>query len=1003
MASGEVAVYEEKKGLKMDRYFSVEEKNPFDRVPWGKYDIDIKDDHGNLLFTQKDSEFPEKYSKLARQIISSRYSYGEQGTDEREMSLRTTLERITETYGKWALKQGYMDQENAAIFKDELSEILLGQKAAPNSPVWFNVGTDRYESRKDPERHEGYHINDQGIAERIKKGEMHNYPQTSACFIQSVEDTMEDIMQLATNEAMLFKFGSGTGTDLSTLRSSREKLSGGGIPSGPLAYLSFYDRVAGIVKSGGKTRRAAKMNSLKIWHPDIFEFIEAKKIEEQKARALVAQGYDQRTASDTVAYQNANLSVRLTDEFMNLVNNGGKIKTIPVKNKELADQMPEYDALELMTLISEGTWGCGDPGVQYHDTINKWNTCKKTFTINASNPCSEYMFIDNSSCNLASINLKKFYDKEKGFDLEGFEKTIETLVYAMDLNYDNSSFPTKEIAQNSHDYRPLGVGYSNLGSLIMSLGLPYDSDEARELAASITALTTAKVYEVSSKMAEDIGPFPKYEENKESMIEVMEMHRDALPTIILEKIPENLRPVLSRAEELWDQAVRRGRRFGYRNAQATVLAPTGTISFAMDCDTTGIEPETQLVKQKKLAEGGMLRIVNNTVPDALVSLGYSNEDIRKNIEYLVGHDSIEGVPYLKEELYDKINKLNRDNTVSNETIVDTLQDYGYSDSESETIVEYIRGNGVLEGSPYLKEEHLPVFDTSLGERSISYKGHIKMMAAVQPFISGAISKTVNMPESSTVEDIRNTYMEGWEMGLKSIAIFRDNSKVWQVLNTSKKTLEEKLIEEHIPIRKKLPETVPTIRQKFNVAGHEGYIHMGFYPDSGKPGETFIEMSKEGSTIGGLMNTLATAISIGLQYAVPIEAYTKKFKGQRFEPLGLVHEGKMDGKINTATSLIDYIGGAFEILSDQGYKGLNGNNKKDVIDQQESKYTIINPNPSNNGDSKKKKKKDTKQINENKTNPDASFCPDCGNPMTQRGKGCEKNCKCGYVDFSGCGG
>lgn len=856
MAVGEIketvlSEYNRNGKLTLDRYFSLEDFSPYDRIKWIKSDIQIKNDNGEVLFTQKNSEYPKFFSELAKSVVASRYSYGEIDTSERETSLRNIIQRVSETYGKRAFEKGYFDEREAKIFTEELAELTLNQKFAFNSPVWFNVGTDRYESRKNSQKSDGHHI-ENGIAVLNKIGESHLYPQTSACFIQSVDDTMEDIMDLATREAMLFKYGSGTGTDLSTLRSSRERLSGGGKPSGPLAYLTFYDRVAHIVKSGGKTRRAAKMNSLKDWHPDIYEFIVAKRDEERKARALMEKGYTAREASASVCYQNENLSVRVSDEFMMAVKNDEEWQTRPVHSFEIADKMPKYKARELMKLIAECAWECGDPGLQYETTINKWHTAKNSGPINASNPCSEYMYLDDTSCNLASINLQKFRNKDGGMNLQDLEKAFEIFTYAMDLNYEFSSFPSKRIAQNSCDNRTLGVGYANLGALLMSEGIAYDSDEARAIAAVITAHMTAKVYETSTVLAEKLGTFRNYEKNKEPMLEVIRMHKEALDRIDVNKIPEKFKPVYNRARELWDITINRGKEYGFRNAQATVLAPTGTISFMMDCDTLGIEPDLALVKYKNLAEGGLLKIVNQTVPIALEKLGYNEKQRGDITKYIMEHETIEG-------------------------------------------------------APHLKEEHLPVFDCSFkasnGKRSISWQGHVKMMAATQPFISGAISKTVNMPEDSTVEDIQGAYELGWKLGLKALAIYRDRSKAWQALATSK-NLEEKLSPEPAE-RVKLPNTRDARTHKFTLGGHDVYLNVGFYKD-GKPGELFITIAKEGSTMSGIMGALGTSISIGLQHGVPLSAYTKKFVGTNFEPNGWVEEGDKE-KIHKASSIIDYIG------------------------------------------------------------------------------------------------
>jgi ribonucleoside-diphosphate reductase alpha chain len=1297
-----------KSGVDFERYFS--KNGTFDAVEWDKLDITISDEQGKPLFVQKSVEFPKFWSQRARQIVASRYFYGENGKPERENSMRQVIGRVAETFANWGIKKGYFSsQESADIFRDEIECITMNQLMAFNSPVWFNVGVVKYfdKNRKTSQK-DAYIVSDSGEIIRLPFGSEYEYPQTSACFIQSVDDTMESIMQLAVNEAMLFKYGSGTGTDLSTLRSSKEKLAGGGKPSGPLAYLQFYDKVAGIVKSGGKTRRAAKMNSIRIDHPDVMDFIESKAKEQKKLEVLMdLGGWDYKEAETTVAFQNANLSVRLTDRFMHALENDEDWQTIPVHNKELLNEMPKYPAREILKKIAEGTWGCGDPGVQYHDTVNKWHTCPNSAPINASNPCvtgdtkvltregrwkridsilnqnqviltntgvineneitgsfetgvkpvyrlttksgyelkltadhkvftinrgfvqsceltkddfillpegevaeikeisnkefyqilglylgdggsgevnsnrgiplcigkneqsilekiseyvslnyerqahktspacvqiinnsskftitntrlmdeisefvdlnlashqkrisdkifslslseqkyilqglftsdgtvanygeksqyisldstslgllkdtqilllgfgikskvypnrragkekallpdgtggvkeypvkemhslrisrsgrikfekligfmpesykskklaamsssvetykdlpidsvdsfnyageervydltepmthtfvangitihncSEYMFVNDSSCNLASLNLMRFM-KGDDFDLESFLRTVHITAIAQDLEFDNSSFPTKKIAENSHKFRPLGMGYANLGALLMYLGLPYDSDEGRAVAATLTALLTGKAYLTSTEMAEKIGTFAEFEKNKYPMLNVMRMHRDSLALINREKLPAVFQGVLDEAENIWDRVIERGEKFGFRNAQASVLAPTGTIGFMMDCDTTGIEPEAWLVKHKKLAEGGTIKIVNNTVEAALKRLGYLPDKIR-------------------------------------------------------SILEFIQANDTIEGSE-IKDEHLSVFDCAYrpanGKRCISYLGHLKMMAAVQPFLSGAISKTVGLPNETVVEEIEKIYVDAWKMGLKAVALYRDGSKRWQPLSVKKK--EEKKEEEVVarkPVRRKLPTTAPSIRHKFSVAGHEGYIHVGMYED-GTPGEVFVSMSKEGSTIGGLMDALATSLSLNLQYGVALESLVKKFRHQNFEPRGLVLEGHQD--IHTATSIVDYV---FNYLS-KTFLGkdaaeVNGNGdhhggaeEQVTLKQIEKQIAVPDVN-----------KKTAKEDEE----APGGFCITCGTQMIKKGHCVEKCPKCGWVNPRGCG-
>ena len=667
------------------------------------------------------------------------------------------------------------------------------------------------------------------------------------------------------------------------------------------------------------------MNSLRVDHPDIREFIEAKSKEQKKIEILMDNGIPGKEAIESVSYQNVNLSVRVTDEFMRAVEEDKIWQTVPVHNKELAEKMPKYKARDLLRLIAEGTWACGDPGTQYHDTINSWHTCPNTGPINASNPCSEYMHVDDSACNLASQNLRAFLNGDGSFNVDDFKRAVRVTAISQDLEIDNSSYPTLEIARNAHRLRPLGMGYANLGSLIMSMGLPYDSDESRAIAASITALMTGTVYETSAEMAEKLGAFGEYDKNKESMLQVMEKHRTALSGIQREKLPKGLEKVLDSAEEVWDNVIERGKKYGFRNAQASVLAPTGTIGFMMDCDTKGIEPEIGLVQRKLLAEGGILKIVNGTVEFALEKLGYDRQKI-------------------------------------------------------ESIKRYVLENETIEGSE-LKEEHLPIFDCAnkpkSRKRTISPMGHIKMMAAVQPFLSGAISKTVNMPNEATVENIEEIYMNAWKMGLKAVAIYRDESKRMQPLSFTKSKLEDKV---GVPVRRKLPNTTDSKRHKFNIAGHEGYLHVGLYPDK-TPGETFINMSKEGSTIGGLMDSIWALISIALQHGVPLKSLVNKFKDQKFEPYGIVLEGDTEGEngIRTATSIPDYI---FRFLEKQF---LNGNESQPAKDGK------------NNPDNGEGNKNDGEIIEER-----GKFCPTCGKQMIKKGH-CEQRCDCGYIDLAGCGG
>lgn len=883
------------KSLSIKRVFSDAKINPFDQIEWDKRTAEITDDGGKVIFKQENVEVPKSWSVLATKVVVSKYFYGEQNTSERETSVRQLIHRITRTISDWGVKDGYFSKADGEVFYQELTWLCLNQYGAFNSPVWFNVGLyHEYGVGKNSTKGNWYYNRKTNEAERART--QYEYPQCSACFIQSVKDDMESIMHLAYAEAMLFKFGSGTGTDLSPIRSAREKLSGGGRPSGPMSFLKVYDQVANVVKSGGKTRRAAKMNTLRDWHGDIEEFIDAKQREEKKAWALIEQGYDgsyNGEAYGSVMYQNENLSVRAGDEFMQAAIDGKEWWT---KATTTGKPLEKKDAAKLLTKIAEGTWICGDPGMQYDGAIQKWHTCAGTEPIHSTNPCSEYVFLNNTACNLASLNLMKFKREDGKFDIERFKAAVRIYITAQEILVDNACYPTKEIAENSHIFRTLGLGFANLGSLCMSYGLPYDSDEGRALAGAITAIMTGHAYEQSAEIAAVEGPFKGYrdarcsgvaktvaKDNVESMLNVIKLHRDAVEDI---QPSAEFNYLKTEARKCWDAALARGKQVGYRNAQVTVLAPTGTIAFLMDCDTTGVEPDIALVKYKLLAGGGMLKIVNRTVPEGLRRLGYNE----KQIEAIIGH----------------VEKF------------DTIED--------------VEENGATIRSG-LKAEHLPVFDCAFkafrGKRSIGYLAHLKMMAAAQPFISGAISKTVNMPNDCTVEDIRNTYVEAWKMGLKCVAIYRDGSKRSQPLNTKKtneagdktaaaapvadtnaldariKELEAQVahlqVESGKPLRRRLPDTRTALTHKFDIAGHEGYLTVGLFED-GQPGELFITMAKEGSTIGGLMDGIGTLTSMAFQYGVPLEALVRKFAHQRFEPSGFTK----NPEIRNAASITDYV-------------------------------------------------------------------------------------------------
>jgi ribonucleoside-diphosphate reductase alpha chain len=824
----------------------VEAESPFDTTEWELRTAAIKGEDGKVLFEQPACEIPAAWSQLATNVVVSKYFYGEIHTPEREHSVKQLVHRVARTIADWGIADGYFKtKQDGENFYRDLAWLCVHQHGAFNSPVWFNVGLFHQYGVK------GAPCNwrwDHAKHDVVMPDNPYEYPQGSACFIQSVKDNMEDIMDLARSEAMLFKFGSGTGTDLSTLRSQREKLAGGGKPSGPLSFMRVYDQVAAVVKSGGKTRRAAKMQSLKVHHPDIMEFIECKSKEEKKARILIEKGgYDSNfngEAYSSILFQNANLSVRLTDEFMAAADRDDTWTTRWVTDPAKAG--PSYKAREVMNRMAECAWQCGDPGVQYDTTINRWHTCPNSGRINASNPCSEYMFLDDTACNLASINLMKFRKPDGHFDVERFAAACRVFFVAQEILVDHASYPTPRIARNSHLYRPLGLGYSNLGSLLMADGLAYDSDAGRGLCGALTAVLHGAANRTSAELAAAVGPFEGFAANREPMLSVMQMHRDAVETID----PSCPKYLHDAARKIWDDVLAGGRQHGYRNAQATVLAPTGTISFLMDCDTTGIEPDIALVKYKQLAGGGMLKIVNQTVPLALRTLGYDEP-------------AIEG------------------------------------------ILAAIDKNDTIEGAPGLKGQHLAVFDCAfkprLGQRSIAWEAHVKMMAAAQPFISGAISKTVNMPRETTPADITGAYMEGWRLGLKALAIYRDGSKESQPLNTSSESDKAAAKVTAAPRRERLPDTRRSVTHKFNVGGHEGYITVGLY-DDGRPGELFITMAKEGSTIGGLMDAFGTAVSMSLQYGVPLEVYVKKFSHTRFEPWGYTK----NPDIPVAKSLVDYL-------------------------------------------------------------------------------------------------
>ncbi|HVG57053.1 MAG TPA: vitamin B12-dependent ribonucleotide reductase [Hyalangium sp.] len=814
-------------GLTVKRFFTTPGVDPADELAWEYRSAGISGEDGRVVFEQKQIEVPKAWSMLATNVVASKYFRGTPGTPERESSVRKLVARVVDTLTGWGVEGGYFASEtDRDSFHAELTHLLLRQKAAFNSPVWFNVGVEAH-------------------------------PQCSACFINSVEDSMESILTLAKTEAMLFKYGSGTGSNLSTLRSGRELLKGGGTASGPVSFMKGFDAFAGVIKSGGKTRRAAKMVILNAEHPDVLEFIRCKASEEKKAWALIEAGYDPSfngEAYSSVFFQNSNNSVRVTDEFMQAVVDDGAWTTRAVKDGR---PMDTFRARELFREIAEAAHLCGDPGLQFDTTVNAWHTCAGTDRIHASNPCSEYMFLDDSACNLASLNLMHFRTIDGEFDVTAFRHAVDVLLLAMEIIVGFSKYPTERIAKNSYDYRPLGLGYANLGALLMATGLPYDSAQGRNYAGAITSLMCGQAYAMSARIAERMGPFAGYAKNAEPMLGVVRKHRKAAYQLAAEGVSQELYAAHRAA---WDDAMAQGSEHGFRNSQVTVLAPTGTIGFMMDCDTTGIEPDIALIKYKKLVGGGMLKIVNQTVPLALEKLGYPQTQAQDIIGYLDKHETIEG-------------------------------------------------------APHLKPEHLPVFDCAFkpakGQRSIQWMGHIQMMEACQPFLSGAISKTVNMPSDATVEDIEKAYLEAWRRGLKAIAVYRDGCKRTQPLNTSKDKVKdtkaaaveaEPLVKpEPKAVRRRLPDERQSITHKFSIGGHEGYLTVGMYED-GTPGELFIVMAKEGSVVSGLMDSFATSVSLALQYGVPLQVLVDKFSHTRFEPSGFTG----NPAIPIAKSITDYI-------------------------------------------------------------------------------------------------
>ena len=917
------------RGLTFRRLFTDGATHPFDAIEWELRTAAITNEKGEVFFEQRDVEVPKTWSMTATNIVTQKYFHGKAGTPERERSVRQLIGRVVETITGYGWNGGYFrTAADRDAFRDELAAILVNQAASFNSPVWFNVGVEAK-------------------------------PQASACFINAVGDSMGSILDLAKTEGMLFKFGSGTGSNLSSLRSSTETLSSGGIASGPVSFMKGFDSFAGAIKSGGKTRRAAKMVILNVDHPDILEFIDCKAKEERKAWDLIEAGWDGSFGGEVynnVLFQNANHSVRVTDEFMKALEAGTEHACHAVTS---GAPLMRLDARSVLRRMSEAAWICGDPGIQYDTTINRWNPCKATHRINASNPCSEYMFVDDSACNLASLNLMKFAREDGGLDVEKFRHAVDVVFAAQEMLVDEASYPTPAIEKNSHDFRPIGLGYANLGALLMYNGLPYDGEDGRAYAAAVTSLMHGQAFLTSSRIASEIGTFRMYEPNREAFLDVIAMHRDEAATISRSGVPKEL---YEAQLGVWDLTLEAGKQHGYRNAQATVLAPTGTIGFMMDCDTTGVEPDIALVKYKKLVGGGTIKIVNNTVPHALQRLGYDTEQVN-------------------------------------------------------AIVAYVDEKGTIEGAPHLQPKHLPVFDCAFkavgGTRSIDAMGHVRMMAAVQPFLSGAISKTVNLPPDASVEDIAKVYVEGWKLGLKAIAVYRDGCKKTQPLNTAASRSDDAVkgskgvgsaqspapapapaaAPAHTagPRRRKLPDERRALTHKFSVGGHEGYITVGLY-DDGQPGEIFLTMAKEGSTISGLMDAFATAISLTLQYGVPLEALVEKFSHMRFEPAGYTK----NPEIPIAKSLVDYI---FRYLASR-FLTADLRARAGVISREENG----NGNGNGNGvaavhaDPAPRPAAASSQAFAFENSADAPSCHQCGHLMVRNGA-CYKCLNCG--ETSGC--
>ena len=919
-----------RKGLCFNRFFTADGIHPYDAVEWMEYDAIILNAEGETVFEQNGVEFPTFWSQRATNIVASKYFHGQLGTPERESSLKQLIGRVVSTMAQWGIDGEYFaTTEDAEIFSDELTHLLLHQMVAFNSPVWFNIGI---------------------AGER---------QQASACYINHVDDTMTSILELAKTEGMIFKWGSGAGVNLSRLRGSTEKLSGGGIASGPVSFMKGFDAFAGVIKSGGKTRRAAKMVMLDIDHPDIVEFIESKAREEQKAWTLIEAGYDPALdgeAYSSVFFQNANHSVRASDAFMKAVESDNNWQCI---GRVDGTPIGDYRARDLMSKIAEGTHQCGDPGMQFDDTINRWHTCKNTDRIYGSNPCSEYMFLDETACNLASLNLMKFVREDSSFDIESYRRAVDVTFTGMEITVGYAEYPTPNITKNSFDYRPLGLGYANLGALLMHQGLPYDSEDGRAWAAALTSIMCGEAYLQSARIAGVKGPFAGYPRNREPMLEVMHMHLDESQKLDSSRVPESLGRW---ACKVWEQAVEEGEEHGFRNSQATVLAPTGTISFMMDCDTTGVEPDLALVKHKRLVGGGTLRIVNDTVPAALKNLGYNDGQVNEMVAYVDEHSTIEG-------------------------------------------------------APHLDEEHLPVFDCAFralgGERAVHYMGHLKMVAAAQPFISGAISKTINVPETATEDEISKAYMEAWRLGTKAVAVYRDGSKRTQPLATAGSASGQAsaasagakagaaLVADFTdqPVRRKLSDERQSLTHKFSIGGHKGYITVGLFED-GTPGEIFITMAKQGSTISGLMDSFACMTSFALQYQVPLKFLVGKLSHARYEPSGWTGNQELP----YAKSITDYVFRwlALRFLSIEERTEIGIQTEEDLVALEETESKEATDAADNKiGDVETAPR--LKDIGAGDPiafvpQPDAPLCQGCGSLMVRSGV-CYKCMNCGAT--SGC--